>query len=219
MGSDMEISPGRMVSLLQPGDDGERRDRHHRPPRHGQRRPGTPADRGAAGRPSHTMAASLREVAMPANAALIERFYRAFGARDADGVVACYHPDVEFSDPVFPDLRGDRARAMWRMLILRGKDLRVEARDFAADDRAGSAHWDAWYTFSATGRPVHNSIDARFTFQDGLIRTHRDTFDLWRWSAQALGAKGSLLGWSGFVQGAIRKQAARALDDFIAKQG
>ncbi|HEY0782328.1 MAG TPA: nuclear transport factor 2 family protein [Thermoanaerobaculia bacterium] len=156
---------------------------------------------------------------MHANAALIERFYRAFGARDADGVVACYHPDVQFSDPVFPDLRGDRARAMWRLLILRGKDLRVEARDFVADDATGSAHWDAWYTFSATGRPVHNSIDARFTFRDGLIHTHRDTFDLWRWAAQALGAKGSLLGWSGFVQGAIRKQAARALDDFVAKQG
>ena len=32
----------------------------------------------------------------------------------------CYHPDVHFSDPVFPSLKGDEARGMWRMLCERG---------------------------------------------------------------------------------------------------
>jgi hypothetical protein len=40
-------------------------------------------------------------------------------------MVACYAPDVEFSDPVFPRLRGEEARAMWRMPVERGQDLRV----------------------------------------------------------------------------------------------
>ena len=47
---------------------------------------------------------------------LIERFYQAFDNGDGDTMAACYAPDVHFSDPVFPDLRGSQAGAMWRML-------------------------------------------------------------------------------------------------------
>lgn len=39
------------------------------------------------------------------NLALIERFYTAFDAGDGDAMAACYAPDVQFSDPVFTDLR------------------------------------------------------------------------------------------------------------------
>ena len=108
--------------------------------------------------------------------------------------MACYAPTVTFSDPVFPDLVGDQARGMWRMLCARGKDLRIEFRDVRAGDHTGSAHWEAWYTFSSTSKPVHNVIDATFTFSDGLIVTHVDRFDLYRWSRQALGVTGVLLG-------------------------
>ena len=61
-----------------------------------------------------------------------------------------------------------------------------------------------------------NIIEAAFTFRDGLIATHTDRFDLWRWSRQALGTKGALLGWTPIVSGAIRKNAARALDAYLA---
>lgn len=132
---------------------------------------------------------------------------------------ACYAPDVRFSDPVFPDLAGDRARAMWAMLTARGKDLRLEFSAVSSDGATGRAHLDAWYTFSATGRPVHNSIEASFTFRGGLIAMHTDQFDLWRWTRQALGMKGILLGWSPIVQGAVRRQAARSLDRWIAGGG
>lgn len=151
------------------------------------------------------------------NAALIERFYTAFQARDAEAMVACYHPDVQFSDPVFPDLRGPRAGAMWRMLCARATSLEIEHRDVSADDTRGRAHWDARYLFSATGRQVHNSIDATFEFRDGLIARHTDRFDLWKWAGMALGPKGTLLGWTPLVKGAIRKQAAKGLAQFEAK--
>ena len=146
---------------------------------------------------------------------LLTRFYTAFQQKDAERMVACYTPDVRFSDPVFPDLVGERAKGMWRMLVGRGKDLRLEFRDITADERGGSAHWEAWYTFTASGRKVHNVIDATFTFRDGLIATHTDRFDLYRWTRHALGAKGALLGWSPFVQGAIRRQASTALDRYL----
>lgn len=145
---------------------------------------------------------------------LIHRFYQSFRRRDAEGMVACYHPDVVFSDPVFPDLRGPSAGTMWRMLCQRGKDLEIAYRDVQADDQAGRAHWDADYTFSGTGRKVHNQIDATFRFQDGLIREHRDQFDLHRWMGMALGLKGRLLGWLPPVQNQVRKQAATALRKF-----
>jgi len=148
------------------------------------------------------------------HARLIETFYRAFQARDAEAMVACYHPDIWFSDPVFHDLRGARAGALWRMLCGRAKDLELEFRDVVADDTTGSAHWEARYVFSATGRPVHNVIDARFELKDGKIIRHADTFDLWRWSGMALGAKGKLLGWLPPIQKAIHDKAMRGLAAF-----
>jgi ketosteroid isomerase-like protein len=155
---------------------------------------------------------------MHPNAKLIETFYTAFQQKDAEGMVACYAPDVRFSDPVFQALEGPRACAMWRMLCARAKELEIEFRDVQADDRAGSAHWEARYLFSATGRKVHNVIDARFEFRDGKIVRHADTFDLWRWAGMAMGAKGKLLGWLPPVQQAIRRKAQGGLDEFERKQ-
>lgn len=152
--------------------------------------------------------------ASAANAALIERFYAAFAQRDAPGMLACYHPDVTFSDPVFPELDAKGVVTMWTMLCKRGKDLELVASDIAADASTGRAHWVAHYTFSGTGRHVTNRIDASFAFRDGLIVRHVDHFNLWRWAAMALGTKGALLGWLPPVRGAIRAQAAAALAAF-----
>ncbi len=154
---------------------------------------------------------------MHPNAQLIDRFYTAFGNRNAAGMVACYHPDIAFSDEVFPDLKGARAGGMWQMLCERGKDLTIEVRDIAADDLSGQAHWEARYTFSATGRKVHNSIDATFTFRDGKIIRHQDVFSFWRWASQALGPKGLLLGWSGAVRKRVRARAAQSLDAYMRR--
>ena len=148
---------------------------------------------------------------MHPNAALLSRFYEAFGRRDHAAMAACYGPQAHFSDPVFTDLRGPQVTAMWRMLCIRATDLRIEASGFQADGQRGTAHWEAWYSFSATRRSVHNVIEASFTFDAGLIATHCDSFDLYRWARQALGVKGLLLGWAPPVQRSIRSTAARGL--------
>jgi ketosteroid isomerase-like protein len=155
---------------------------------------------------------------MHKNAALIESFYQAFQRRDHAAMARCYGPDIVFRDAVFA-LDGWRVGAMWRMLCERAADLRVEYHDVRADGTAGSATWSAWYTFSATGRHVHNRIRAAFVLQDGLIVRHSDRFDLHRWAAQALGLKGLLLGWSSPVQRTIRTNAARALESYIRQHG
>lgn len=143
--------------------------------------------------------------------ALITRFYEAFSRLDAEAMSACYSDDVLFSDPVFGELRGREAGDMWRMLTARAKDFSVRFDNVRADGRSGAAHWVATYLFSQTGRTVVNDIQARFVFRDGKICEHHDSFDLWRWSRQALGAKGLLLGWTPVVQNAIRTQAHKGL--------
>ena len=148
---------------------------------------------------------------------LLEAFYTAFSRRDADGMVACYHPQVHFSDPVFTDLRGPRAGNMWRMLCERGTTLQLEFSKITADAKTGAARWEARYDFTATGRKVHNVIDATFEFADGKIIRHVDRFDLHHWAGMALGLKGKLLGWAPPVQNAIRKTAMKGLDQYEAK--
>ena len=153
---------------------------------------------------------------MNAHADLIANFYQAFSRRDGAAMGACYHPAVHFSDPVF-DLHGEHARAMWQMLCARGRDLQIEFRDVSAEGEHGRAHWDAAYTFSGTGRKVLNRIDAAFRFRDGLIVRHQDSFDFYRWSRQALGLPGLLLGWSSLLQSKVKDQAAQSLDAFMAE--
>lgn len=151
-----------------------------------------------------------------ANSALITRFYEAFAQLDAEAMIACYTDDVLFSDPVFDELRGRQAGDMWRMLTSRAKDFSVVFDQVRADDRSGSAHWVATYLFSQTGNVVINDIQARFVFRDGKICEHHDHFDLWRWSRQALGFKGLLLGWTPLVRNAVRAQALKGLKAFQA---
>lgn len=152
------------------------------------------------------------------NAVLLERFYGAFAALDAATMGSCYAADAQFEDEVF-SLRGrDEIAAMWDMLCTATRDTGRDAwslhfSDIAADDQAGRAHWEAHYRFSATGRRVHNIIEARFQFRDGLIVGHRDRFDFHAWARQALGLTGWLLGGT---QALRRKVAARAAANLSA---
>ena len=148
---------------------------------------------------------------MQLHTTLIERFYACFAKRDGDGMAQCYHADITFSDPVFPLLQGPQAGTMWKMLCTQARDFTLTVSGIQADATTGRAHWEARYLFSATGRRVHNKIDACFRFQDGKIIRHRDRFDFWRWSRMALGPAGLVLGWSPMIKNKVRRQAAKSL--------
>lgn len=152
---------------------------------------------------------------MNQNEQLIQTFYEAFQQRDASAMAACYGPTIRFSDPVFRDLDKPEVTAMWRMLCDQGSDLEIVFSNVIADDRNGSAHWEPTYSFGASGRNVHNKIDASFEFEGGRIVRHIDDFDLWRWSRMALGLTGVLAGWSRPAQSKIRQSADRSLRRFI----
>ncbi len=152
-----------------------------------------------------------------ANTQTIERFYRAFNEGDGETMAACYAPGVHFSDPVFTDLKGREAGAMWRMLTSGEGDLKVELLEHDADETSGSAHWKAYYEFTDTGRPVVNDIRASFRFKDGLIVDLDDEFSFYAWAKQALGPSGLLLGWTPILRGAVRRKAGPRLDEFLAE--
>ena len=130
---------------------------------------------------------------------------------------SCYHDAVIFSDPVFGNLKCPEAKAMWHMLILAGKDLTLTFQNITSDGASGSCDWDAHYSFSKTGRKVHNFIHARFEFRDGKIIKHTDSFDLWKWASMALGISGALLGWTPLIQSKIRGTADKNLKKFIGE--
>lgn len=82
-----------------------------------------------------------------------------------------------------------------------------------------ASHWDAHYRFSSTGRIVDNRIDARFSFNpQGQIASHRDRFDFWSWSRQALGAPGDLPGWTPQLRSKVRGQADTNLRKFLDRK-
>ncbi|MBK5279421.1 MAG: nuclear transport factor 2 family protein [Bacteroidia bacterium] len=152
---------------------------------------------------------------MNSNELMVNKFYTCFQKKDWKGMQGCYADDVTFSDPVFQNLKGKNALAMWHMLVSAGKDLTVSSNNIKANDLSGSCDWEAHYSFSRTGRKVHNIIHAEFKFEHGKIVEHCDSFDLWRWSRMALGTSGVLLGWSSIVRNKIRGTANSSLHKFI----
>ncbi|MCZ4409728.1 nuclear transport factor 2 family protein [Cryomorphaceae bacterium 1068] len=153
------------------------------------------------------------------NQDLITKFYEAFSRLDAEAMASCYHEEVVFEDPAFGILKGKKAGNMWRMLCKsqKGKGFIVEFSNVKANDQTGSAQWEAKYTFSKTGRKVHNKIDARFEFADGMIIKHTDDFDLKKWARQAMGLKGALLGGTSFFKNKLQQQTNGMLAKFESK--
>jgi len=98
------------------------------------------------------------------------------------------------------------------MLVHSGKDLEITFKNIWSENEFGGADWEAKYTFSKTGRKVHNKIDAKFLFKDGLIVGHRDHFDFYKWTRMALGTPGILLGWTSFLQKKVRTQVKNMLE-------
>lgn len=155
---------------------------------------------------------------MHPNEQLIHDLYTALQTHDGEKMAACYAREAVFSDPAFGRLQGPEVGAMWRMLCRRGRDLKVVFDQIHADADAGSAHWEAWYTFSSSGRAVHNVIEASFLFRDGRIIEHHDRFNIWRWASMALGPTGRLAGWLPLFQKQVRLKARQGLAAFMDKE-
>ena len=149
---------------------------------------------------------------------IITRFYTAFQKLDAVAMNSCYSEDIVFSDPVFGILKSEEVRAMWTMLCQNAKDFSLSFSNIQLlDEEYATCNWTATYTFSKTGRRVVNHIKAYMRIIDGKITEHSDAFKISKWAAQALGLKGALLGWTGWMHRKIQKNARASLNNFMKK--
>jgi ketosteroid isomerase-like protein len=151
------------------------------------------------------------------NQQIIETFYTAFQQKDYKTMQNLYADDAVFNDEAFTNLNANQVRAMWQMLITRGKDLQLTFKNIKADATTGSANWIASYTFSATGHKVTNDIKANFVFANGKIKQHTDSFDFYKWSSQALLWKGKLFGRFPFFKKKVQQVAMANLEKFMEK--
>lgn len=156
---------------------------------------------------------------MQTNEQIIHRFYSAFQQRDYQTMNDCYSDDIVFSDPVFLLLRGEEVRYMWEMLCTNAQDFSLSFSNIQLlDDEYATCNWTASYTFSKTGNKVVNNIKAFMKLKDGKIIEHSDAFRLSTWIGQALGWKGKLFGWMGWMKRAVQKNARKNLVRFIEKK-
>jgi len=151
---------------------------------------------------------------MNQNEQIVFDFYSAFQSLDAENMVKHYADNIQFEDPAFGKLPNEDAKNMWRMLCRNASDLKITFSILNSEGNLVNAHWDAQYTFSKTGRFVKNSIDATFTLENGKITNHLDQFNLWKWSKQALGLTGYLIGWSPFFKKKLQSSTNKLLQKF-----
>ncbi len=156
---------------------------------------------------------------METNKQVIEKFYTAFQKLDYQTMNSCYGDNIAFNDPAFGLLRGDEAKAMWELLCKNAKDFSLTFSNIQLlDEEYATCNWIASYTFSKTGRKVINNVKAHMLLKDGKIIEHSDAFKLSNWAAQALGFKGVLFGWTGFMKRKIQSNARKNLIAFIEKK-
>ena len=157
---------------------------------------------------------------MNTNTQLIEKFYTAFQKVDAGGMNSCYSDDIVFFDTVFELLKGEEANCMWEMLCKNAKDFTLTYGNIVTlDEEYSTCDWVATYTFYKTGNRVVNKIKANMRFADGKIIEHSDAFSLHKWSKQAFGIPGVLIGWNSFFQNKIKRQAKQNLLKYIQAKG
>lgn len=150
--------------------------------------------------------------------AVADQFYTALARRDYASMGALYDDAATFTDPAFGTLDAHAARAMWKMLLSRSKDIAATHDILSADENVARTRWVARYTFTRTGRSVTNIIVGTMDIRNGKIIRHVDDFDLQAWMRQALGLPAVLLGWLPSFRAKVTSGAQAQLKDFMAKE-
>ncbi len=149
---------------------------------------------------------------------VIAQFYTSFQQRDAQAMNSCYDAQVVFFDPVFGLLEAAQVKKMWEMICRNGTDLQVTYGNIRKlDDEYYTCDWQAVYTYPGSGRKVVNQIRAHMRMHEGKIIEHSDAFSVHKWSRQALGFWGWLLGWNTFFQRRIKNSAHKKLLNYMSR--
>jgi ketosteroid isomerase-like protein len=144
-----------------------------------------------------------------------DRLFTALKRHDHPAMAACYAEAATFHDIAF-DLRCKKhIHAMWHM-ICEG-DIRATYEIVECNAQSARVNLVDDYTFRETGQPVHNRIQSRLSFENGLIVRHEDDCDPRQWAAMAFAGfprivKGFLAGRSYWLR---HRTAHKLLRTFI----
>lgn len=154
------------------------------------------------------------------NSQIVTQFYTAFAKGNAQQMLQHYAEEVTFYDPAFGQLTHQQPHAMWKMLTSRfTNETTIEFTLLEEKDNTVIVAWTAHYQFGPTKQWVTNRVTSTLQLKNGKIFHHRDDFNLWKWSIQALGLPGFLLGWTPFMQKKIQQNTNSLLQKYIAKKG
>ena len=94
---------------------------------------------------------------------LAHQFYSSFTEKNAEGMISCYSDDIHFYDPVFGNLYGAEAKAMWGMLT-KNMDASgtIDYELVEIHELKAIVKWKASYPFGPKKRAVVNNIVAHY---------------------------------------------------------
>ena len=157
----------------------------------------------------HQLANTERQQVHKRQQDITRQFFDCLAARDLPGMLAYYHPDIHYRNPLF-DLHGAEVAVMWQMWWNYFPDIRMVCKD--NDIRTNGTYWEATYTFPPTGRRIVHRLSTDLTFAKDTIIEHVDRFTMPEWAGQAYGFLGEVIGgWQLFTwRLAVRARARLA---------
>ncbi len=156
---------------------------------------------------------------------IVTQFFEAFAKHDWRSIARCYHDKASYSDPLFPDLRGERIVYMWyQMLGTAGakqthsmNDLNLEYRILFGDERKAQVEWTANYVYA--GRYVRIEGLTTLAIWDDKIVRHVNEYNFWRWIRQAKGLTGLVFGGLPAYQRNVQRSAQSLVDQAAGTMG
>jgi hypothetical protein len=148
------------------------------------------------------------------NREVVTAFFTGYQRHQADSMIACLHPEVEFSDLAFQRITGAQVQAMWRWFC--EKPVEVPSFELTKDegDRV-QARYRVKYSLEG-GRVVDYVIVADFTLQSSKIVRQVDTPTIsnFAFARMALGFPACLLALTPLFKTVIRSGMRKKLTRF-----
>jgi hypothetical protein len=148
---------------------------------------------------------------------VVERFFSAYANADPVAMSACLHPQISYSDPLFPDLRGVRVGLRWHWQLRHATEFKLQKQIMFMDERKAQLKLDVAYLWH--GRAVHHEVLSTLTIWDDLIVRQIDEYPYWPYAKQAYGVAGHLLGGLGWAQSVVQRRAAAAVEELATSAG
>jgi hypothetical protein len=148
---------------------------------------------------------------------VVERFFLAYSKADPVLMSACLHPQISYSDPLFPDLRGVRVGLRWHWQLRHATDFKLQKQIIFLDERKAQLKLDIAYLWHR--RAVHHQVLSTLTIWDDMIVRHVDEYPYWQYAKQAQGLAGYVFGGFGWAQSVVQRRAAAAVEDLATSAG